>query len=134
MITGVLPDASVELNTYDEPTLSPSYTYKVDLNKKHTAGYVDDEEAIKQAIIFALSTEQGKYEIYPNDYGMELDQLIGVRPDLARARLPSLVEECLMQDLRINSVEVTDITTDGNKLFCTIVCNGNIHVDYELEV
>lgn len=134
MIIGGLPNSGIDLRDYQEPMLSPSYTYKVDLDNKHTAGYVDNEEALKQAIIFALKTEQGKYEIYPDDYGMELDQLIGVHPSLAKARLPSLIEECLMQDLRIDTVEVTDIQTKDNILMCRVTCNGNIDVDYEVEI
>lgn len=132
---GVLPDASVDLTEYDpKPVLSPSFTYKTNINNNHTAGYIDGDDALKQAIIFALNTEQGKYEIYPEDYGMEMNQLIGVSPDLARARLPLLVEECLMQDLRIDTVEIKSIETQGNKLFCRIQCNGNIDVDYTVDL
>lgn len=131
----VLPEAQIDLRDFNpQMYLSPSYTYRFDMDNDRISGYIDNDVALEQAIILALYTEQGKYEIYPEDYGIELNDLFGLNMDLVKVRLPKRIEECLMQDLRIDSVEVTDMQEHGNQLRCTVICNGNIKVDYEVEV
>lgn len=125
---GTLPKIGLDIRDYTEPMLSPSYTYRVDLDNDRIAGYVDYEKALEQAIILALNTPKGKYEIYPDDYGIDMNQLIGVSPSLAKVRAPFLIKECLEKDLRIESVEVTDVECVNNELHCRVICNGNIEV------
>lgn len=131
----VLPQMGLDIRDYDPQIyLSPSFTYRFDMDNDRISGFIDDDVAIKQAIILALYTEAGKYEVYPDDYGMALSELYGQPHDLVKIRLPALIEECLMQDLRIRSVEVTDIESYKNTIRCKVICNGNIKVDYEVEV
>lgn len=130
----ILPNNGFDIREYSEPVLSPSYTYKVDLKKNRIAGYVDDDEAIKQAIQLMLLTERGKYEIYPDDYGLQTKDLYGQDPTLVKIRLKSRIEECLMQDLRIEKVEITDMQVVRNELRCRVKCNGHIHVDFSMEI
>lgn len=130
----ILPNNGIDIREYSEPILSPSFTYKVDLKKDRIAGYVDDEEALAQAIQLMLLTERGKYEIYPDDYGIQLEDLYGQNPDLVMIRLPSRIKECLMQDLRIDEVNVTDMEIVKNQIRCRVECNGNIHTDFSMEI
>lgn len=130
----LLPNNGFDIREYSEPILSPSYTYKVDLKKDRIAGYVDDDEALKQAIQLMLLTERGKYDIYPEDYGIKLKDLYGQDPTLVKIRLPSRIKDCLLQDLRIEEVEVIDMEVVRNELRCRVKCNGHIHVDFSMEI
>lgn len=130
----ILPNNGFDIREYSEPVLSPSYTYKVDLKKDKIAGYVDDDEALKQAIQLMLLTEQGKYEIYPEDYGIQTKDLYGLDPNLVKIRLPRRIQECLMQDMRIEKVEITDMEIVRNELRCRVKCNGHIETDFAIEI
>lgn len=55
----------------------PTKTYKVDFDTGRVAGYVDETEAMKQAIFKILSTERFLYLIYSWNYGIELNAVVG---------------------------------------------------------
>jgi phage baseplate assembly protein W len=58
-------------------TSEPSYTYRMDLETSRILNYCDNLEAIKQAIYKILNTERYDYPIYSQNYGIELEELIG---------------------------------------------------------
>ena len=67
----------------------PSLTYKMDLNGDSVRGFVDEQEAMKQAIFRILNTERYQFIIYPWYYGIETIDLYGepvtyVCPELER--------------------------------------------------
>lgn len=130
----MLPNNGIDIREYSQPILSPFLTYKVDLKKDRIAGYVDDEEALTQAIQLMLLTERGKYDVYPEDYGIKLEDLYGQSPELVKIRLPSRIKDCLLQDLRIEEVNITNIEIVKNEIRCKIECNGNIHTDFSMEI
>lgn len=80
-------------------------TYKINLQEKRVEGFIDGEEAVKQAIIKMLNTERFRYEIYNSEYGNELYTLIGKDYLFVQNELKRMVEECLLADDRILSVE-----------------------------
>lgn len=82
----------------------PTKTYKV-LNGRIT-GWIDELSAIRQAIEKVLQTERFFYEIYTDNYGVELQHLIGQDYDLVVSELERVIKEALMVDDRI--VEVRD--------------------------
>lgn len=62
----------------------PTKTYKVDFDTGRVAGYVDETEAMKQAIFKILSTERFLYLIYSWNYGIELNAVVGKSYDCRR--------------------------------------------------
>lgn len=85
--------------------LESSKTYRV-LNGR-VAGWIDNKQALRQAVEKLLHTERYMYEIYTDEYGIELQSLIGASFELVEAEISRIVKEALLVDERI--VEVTDI-------------------------
>ena len=79
-----------------------SVTYQLDLKTKRLGRRMcQSVEAINQAIFLALSVERFNYKIYPPDYGVELEELIGKRRSYVEADIERRINEALMQDDRI---------------------------------
>ena len=100
----------------------PGRTYKISItfpNADRINGYVEDVEAIKQAVYLILNTERYQYIIYSWNYGVELLDLIGQPIPYVIAELPRRIREALTQDDRI--LDVTDFTFEKhrNKLHTT---------------
>ena len=81
----------------------PSKTYKV--ANGMIAGYVDNLEAVRQAVDKTLATERFGWHIYSDGYGTELADLIGEQMDLVKAEIERVIEESLMADDRIQSID-----------------------------
>lgn len=88
----------------------PSLTYKMDLNGDSVRGFVDEQEAMKQAIFRILNTERYQYIIYPWWYGIETIDLYGEPVTYVCPELERRITEALLTDTRINSV--TDFEFD----------------------
>ena len=88
----------------------PSLTYKMDLNGDSVRGFVDEQEAMKQAIFRILSTERYQYIIYPWWYGIETIDLYGEPVTYVCPELERRITEALLTDTRIN--RVTDFEFD----------------------
>ena len=100
-------------------------------------GYIDDLDAVKQAIYLILSTERYQYIIYSWDYGVELLDLIGKPMPYVQSELPRRIKEALIQDDRINDVIDFEFEKHGKKLHTTftVISNvGNISTELEVEV
>ena len=134
----ILPSNGYDITQFSEPTVSTSYSFKLDPNRERVADFVDELDSVEQACYMMLRTELGKYEIYPNWYGMELNDLYGKPRGYIEAMLPSRIEECLMVDVRISSVDNINLTFEGSKCICRFTVNtifGSIDTDvsYEFE-
>lgn len=94
-------------------------------------GKVDEEEALRQAILKIINTERYEHEIYSWDYGIELQDLIGEQIPYVMSEIKRRIEDALTADERIDSVEdftveqieksvlyitFAVITTEGEKL------------------
>ena len=86
-----------------ELELDASKTYRV-LNGR-VVGWIDNKQALRQAIEKLLHTERYMYEIYTDEYGIELQALIGENFDLVEAEIGRIIKEALLADDRIVSVE-----------------------------
>lgn len=98
--------------------LESSKTYRV-LNGR-VIGWIDNKQALRQAVEKLLHTERFMYEIYTDEYGIELQGLIGASFELVEAEISRIIKEALLVDERI--VEVTDITAqkiDSTSLLIT---------------
>lgn len=137
MITNMLPNNGIDLRTYDlTPRISTSYTWKLDPNQGRIAGYIDELEAVKQATYMILKTERGRYEIYPDWYGVELNELYGLSRDRVEMRLPVLIEEALSQDARISSIDDIYLEFEGSRCVCHVSATCifgqySVSVDYD---
>lgn len=88
----------------------PSLTYKMDLNGDSVRGFVDEQEAMKQAIFRILNTERYQFIIYPWYYGIETIDLYGEPVTYVCPELERRVTEALLIDTRI--ISVTDFEFD----------------------
>lgn len=94
-----------------------SKTYK--LSDSNIQGFVDGLDALKQAIYKVLNTEKYEYPIYGFSYGIELESLIGKDAAYVNVELKRRIQECLLWDDRIESVDNFDVTVTGDELLCT---------------
>ena len=88
----------------------PSLTYKMDLNGDSVRGFVDEQEARKQAIFRILNTERYQFIIYPWYYGIETIDLYGEPVTYVCPELERRITEALLIDTRI--ISVTDFEFD----------------------
>lgn len=88
-------------------------TYKVDSYNKRIIGTTDGQPAIKQAILKNFDTERFAYVIYSKNYGIELEKYIGKDYDFIRSDLQRAIEECLLVDARIYSINNLQFTQEG---------------------
>ncbi|WP_141500975.1 DUF2634 domain-containing protein [Paenibacillus luteus] len=102
-----------------EPVTETSRTY--DLFTTQMRSTVDRDEALRQFIRKALLTARTTYLIYDNQYGNEIDTLIGqnVNNSLFDAEIVRMVQEALIYDERIASVSNFVITRSADACFIT---------------
>ena len=111
----MIPQGAGEINIQDyaEPT---SRTYKLNINKETISGYIDEREAMRQAIYLILNIERYDYLIYSWNYGIELKDLFGQPTFYVMAELERRITEALMADSRITGVDNFEITREGKKV------------------
>ncbi|MEK3886519.1 DUF2634 domain-containing protein [Bacillus sp. FSL K6-3431] len=99
-----------DLEVIEEADL-PTLTYNLDFHRGRCVGMVDGREAMEQAIFKILQTIRFAHLIYSDDYGFE--NMIGHEELFVRGELPRRIEESLLQDERIMSIE--DMQLEFNK-------------------
>jgi hypothetical protein len=95
----------------------PTRTYKLSTDK--VQGFTDGLGALEQAIYKVLGTEKYEYPIYSFSYGIELESLIGKDPVYVRIEMKRRIQECLLQDERITSVDNFIFTVTSDEMLCT---------------
>lgn len=100
----MIPSAVGFLTQDFEIREQPGLTYRMDLGGGCVRGYVDGQEAVKQAIFRILQTERYQYIIYPWWYGIETDDLYGEPVNWVCTELERRITEALMVDDRITGV------------------------------
>lgn len=106
-----------------------NHTYR--LSKEKIEGYVDDLEALKQAIHKILATEQYEYPIYSFNYGVAWKELIGEERSYVRAEMKRMIQEALLQDDRIREVDGFKFLFSGDSCLCTFDV-ASIYGDIEI--
>lgn len=130
----MLPELNL-INQLDEQMTS--YTYNINRNTNRISGYIDDKDAIIQAIYLILQTERYESMIYNWYYGVEFDGLIGKNKDYVTSELQRVIRESLTEDDRITEVSDFDITyTDDSALIVFSVQTniGDITVEWEVNI
>lgn len=126
--------------TTDEiATVEPSKTYRLSYESNEISGLIDGEEALRQFIVKAITTARFRFLIYDEQYGSELDELIGadVSLELLQMEIPRVITEALIYDDRVADVTDFEVTRDGDKLFVSfrvITSEGEDVILDELEV
>lgn len=110
-------------------------TYK--LSSERIQGFIDNIEALEQAIYKVLNTEKYEYPIYSFSYGIDLESLIGKDPIYVRIELKRRISECLLRDERIKSVENFQFTISGDEMICSFDVTsiyGTIKISKEVNI
>lgn len=119
----------------EEITL-PSLTYEV-INGR-IIGKIDGSLAMRQAIEKILLTDRFVWEIYSDQYGNDLSELIGKELPYVKAELGRMIEEALKGDDRVDDVAINDIQqTERDTLLANVTVStmyGNITVNSEVIV
>lgn len=102
-----------DLTAAFEYETQPDFTYKLNVETKRVIGYVDKQEAYKQAVYKLLNTERYDHIIYSWNYGIELRELFGQPIPYVVPELERRIREAIMQDDR--TVSVTDFQFDTSK-------------------
>jgi hypothetical protein len=112
----MIPAVNDDLQTDFEFEEETSNTYKMNLNDSTIAGYVDEREAMVQAIYLILNIERYEHLIYSWDYGIELIDLFGQPIPFVLPELKRRITEALTQDSRIQSVDAFSFETNKGKV------------------
>lgn len=111
----LLPRKGKETNT----AAMSSRTWKLDPVSGRLLHRIDGTEAIRQAVTVALSVPRYEHLIFSDQFGHELDSLIGRDPDYIAAAAPSLIRDALLPDDRIEAVEDLVLTPEGDNALVT---------------
>lgn len=127
-----------ELNTINliEETM-PSKTYNINRNTNRISGYIDNKDAMVQAIYLILQTERYESMIYNWYYGVEFDSLIGKNRDYVTSELRRVIREALLEDNRISEVDNFHLTfSDDSVLIDFLVTTnvGDITINWEVNI
>lgn len=124
----LLPQTSDGVVVDFEIKEQPSQTYKIVGNR--ITGYVDEIDALKQAIYKILHTIRYEFFIYSWNYGAELTYLAGKQTDYCLPEIKTNITEALLQDDRISSITDFEFTVNQTSVTCTFVVNS-IYGDFD---
>ena len=130
----MLPLNDKDILQIDEST-EPSNTFFIDFEKGRISGFIDEREAVKQAIMLILNTERYKFLIYSWNYGAELEALIGTHPDIVEDEVERLISEALLQDDRITAVYGFEFSRNKDTLLVNFKVDsiyGDIGIETEV--
>lgn len=116
-------------------SMEPSNTFFIDFEKGRIFGFIDEKEAVKQAIMLILNTERYKFLIYSWNYGAELEALIGTHPDIVEDEVERLISEALLQDDRITAVYDFEFSRNKDTLLVNFKVDsiyGDIGIETEV--
>ena len=80
-------------------------TYYINSKTGHISSMIDGKESVIQAIYKALDTEKLGYEIYGWLYGLDMEPFIAQDLDYIQTHIQSYIEDCLLQDDRIEAIQ-----------------------------
>lgn len=80
-------------------------TYYIDSKTGHLSSMIDNKESVIQAVFKALDTQKFEYQIYSWFYGLDMEPFIGQDIEYIRVNIRRYLEDCLLQDDRIFSIQ-----------------------------
>ena len=129
----MIPSTTDFLLTDLEMETEPSKTHELHIEQNRINGYCDDLTAMKQAVYKILNTERYKYIIYSWNYGIEFMDLYGEPVTFVVPELQRRIEEALLQDDRITSVDEFNFDTSQRGEVKTTFTVHTIFGDIEAE-
>ena len=111
----VLDDDISSVDLLSANDIAPSLTWI--LLDDHFVGQSDGADAFAQSLETILNTERYEHDIFSDNYGSELNDLIGMPDDYCRAVIPQRIEDALMQDDRVQSVQDFKFESQKDKIF-----------------
>lgn len=121
--TAIADDLTNDFDVLEE-VIQPTKTYHMRLDTMRVQGLTDGQEAMKQAIFKVLQTERYEYpEIYSDNYGVELWDLIGQPIPYVLPEIERRITEALTWDERIESVTDFDFNVQGKKVHVTFTAH-----------
>jgi len=133
-----LEDTDIDTDGDDDESLDdePTLTFKIENGR--IRGKFDEKQAMIQAVDKILQTERLVYPIYSDQYGNDLNDLIGKDMGYAKVEAERMIKEALLADDRVVEVdidEVTEVSRDTLEIkgICVTVY-GNIDIDSEVSV
>lgn len=116
----------------DEPTL----TFEVKDGRIRRK--IDEYPAMVQAVDKILKTERFVWAIYDDQYGHDLDTLIGKSMDYAKTEVDRMIKEALYDDDRVTNVEIAEIKQlNADSLSVSGVCStvyGPVPINTEVNI
>jgi hypothetical protein len=108
-----------EQNEVVATTPEPSLTYRLDYENGTIGGFIDGDEALRQFVIKAIKTARFRYLIYDDQYGSELEDLIGadVTEAFLNEEIPRVIREALIYDDRIADVRDFSIRRESDRVY-----------------
>lgn len=133
----LMEDAYLEEDDEEETDDNePTLTFKVEHGRIRRK--TDELDAMVQAVDKILQTERYVYQIYDEDYGNDLPELIGKNIDYAETEIPRMITEALTADDRIIEVNISSIDkTDRNTLTVKGSCEtiyGSVPIESEVTI
>lgn len=128
----MIPKVNDDLKQDFELLDQPNKTYALDIETMSIEGFVDDLDAMKQAIYKILNTERYEYLIYSWNYGVELFNLFGEPLPFVYPELERMITEALLQDDRIIRVEDFNFISQRGAVSATfrvITTLGNVDAE-----
>lgn len=126
-----LPE-DIELEDIDEEDL-PTNTFLA--YEDQIAGMDDNLAAMRQAVHIILTTKRFNYQIYTENFGIELDDLIGEEPDYIKSVFPDRIREAFSIDDRILSEQNYVFNTVGDTMtisFDVVTVFGTFNEEVEI--
>lgn len=133
----MIPVTNDDLQQDFEIAVIPSRTFKLHPTTEIVAGYVDELEAVKQAIYLILNIERFEYLIHSWDIGVELADLIGRPISFCLPEIKRRITEALVQDDRITVVENFEFDVNKGKVHATFTVStifGTIEAERMVEI
>jgi len=93
---------------------------------KSMKSFVNEREAVSQAVVKILNTERFRYPVYSDDYGIETEDLFGFDCDFVCVELERRIVEALTVDERITEVSDFDFVVRRN----TVYASFTVHTVY----
>ncbi|MGP3254569.1 DUF2634 domain-containing protein [Lactobacillus paragasseri] len=124
------------VNLNNEENQNPTLTFQIANGRIRNK--FDGLGAMVQAVDKILKTERFVFPIYTDQYGNDLNDLLGKNLGYAKVEAERMVKEALLADERVIKVDITNINeTSPNTLTLTGECQtsyGNIPIESEVSI
>lgn len=115
------------------PADQPTKTYRIDFEKNRIIGYVDRQDAMKQAIYKVIMTDRFKHLIYSWNYGTEWEAVQGKSWGVVESELKRIINEALLADSRILEIRNFEVSRISSRVFAASFTAETIFGDVEIK-